>query len=124
MNTSLWRNRLIRVAMWFLAVSYGIGGPLTAVLEFQKDLISERFDLPPLLIYLTCVAQTVCAILVFMPRLALWATGTLTVITIGAIGSHIRIGSPETAVTAVIYTAVQVWFGLKVRSGAGQDQMI
>jgi len=114
------RGRWIRVATWFLAITYGIGGPLTAVLEFQKSLLSERFDVPPALIYVTCVVQVVCAMLVFMPRFAMWVAVALTVITIGAIGGHLRIGSPQTAVTAVLYTVLQIWFGLQHRSGASR----
>jgi hypothetical protein len=41
-----------------------------------------------------------------------WAAGGLTLTTLGAIALHLRIGSPLTAWAAVLYTAVQVWFGL------------
>ena len=32
------------------------------------------------------------------------------VIAIGAVGSHLRIGSPLTALPAMAYVAVQLWF--------------
>jgi hypothetical protein len=110
------RERSVRVAAWFLALSYGLGGPVTAFVEFRSQTLSERFDLPPTLIYLTCTVQIVCSIGVLMRPFALWAAAALTVVTLGAIASHLRIGSPATAVTAVVYTAVQVWFGLMSRA--------
>ena len=110
------RERSVRVAAWFLALSYGLGGPMTAFIEFRSNTLSERFDLPAALIYLTCAVQSVCSIGVLVRPFALWATTALTVITLGAIGSHVRIGSPETAAAAVVYTALQVWFGLATRT--------
>ena len=59
--------------------------------------------------------QVLCSIGVLVRPFALWAAAALTVTTVGAIASHLRIGSPTTAVTAVIYTAIQVWFGLRSR---------
>ena len=109
------RDLWLKVSAWFLAVSYGIGGSLTAVLEYRKHLFSERFDLPPELIYLTCAAQLLCAFGVFHRKSAPWAAAVLTVITVGAIASHLRIESPATALPALAYTAIQVWFGLTVR---------
>ena len=114
------RERSVRAAAWFLALSYGLGGPMTAFLEFRSHTLSERFDLPPALIYLTCTVQLVCSIGVLVRPLAFWAAAALSVITLGAIGSHVKIGSPETAVTAVVFTAVQVWFGLMSRAGASR----
>lgn len=118
MTTTSARERSVRIVAWFLALSYGLGAPVTAFLELRSHTISERFDLPPALIYLTCVVQLVCAIGVFVRPLASWAAAALTVITLGAFASHLRIGSPETSVAAVVYSAVQVWFGLKSRARA------
>ena len=110
------RNRWVGVAAGFLAISYGIGAPLTAFLEYGSQTLSQRFDLPPELIYITCGVQFVCAIGVLVRPLASWAAAALTVITLGAIASHLRIASPVTALPAIFYTAVQVWFGLKSRT--------
>ena len=41
------RERWLRIAAWFLAISYGIGAPLTAVIEYRSQTFSQRFDLPP-----------------------------------------------------------------------------
>jgi hypothetical protein len=70
---------------------------------------------PPELVYFTFAVQFVCAIGVLVRPLASWAAATLTLTTLGAIASHVKIGSPLTAVPAAVYTAVQVWFGLATR---------
>lgn len=49
-----------------------------------------------------------------------WAAAGLTLITLGAVVSHLRIASPSTALPAVAYTALQVWVGLERRGGAGR----
>ena len=110
------RNSWVGVAAGFLAISYGIGAPLTAFLEYGSQTLSQRFDLPRELIYITCGVQFVCAIGVLVRPLASWAAAALTVITLGAIASHLRIASPVTALPAIFYTAVQAWFGLKSRT--------
>lgn len=92
-----------------------MGAPLTAFLEYRDQTLSSRFDLPTELIYFTCAIQLGCAIGILLRPFAFWSAGALTVITIGAIASHVRIGSPESAVVAVFYTALQIWFALKVR---------
>lgn len=107
------RGRWISIAAGFLAISYGIGGPLTAFVEFRSHAISERFELPPELIYLTCVVQLVCSVTLFSRQLAAWSAAALTVITLGAAASHLKVGSPLTAIPALFYTAVQVWFAIK-----------
>jgi hypothetical protein len=109
------RERWIRVTAWFLAVSYGLGAPVTALFEYRSQTFSQRFDLPPALIYLTCAVQLVCSIGVLLRPLAVRASVGLTATTVGAIVSHVRIGSPGTAVAAVVYTALQIWFGLMSR---------
>ena len=111
------RERWLRIGAWFLAISYGIGAPLTAVIEYRSQTFSQRFDLPPELIYLTCAVQLVCSIGVLIRPFATWAAAALTVTTLGAIGSHLRIGSPVTSLAAVFYTAVQIWFGLSWQRG-------
>lgn len=107
------KPRGVRIAAVFLAISYGIGAPLGAFFEFHQHLISARFHYPPVFIYLLCVVQFACAFGVLVRRVAPWAAAVLTVTTLGAIVSHVRIGSPRTAVSAVVYTVVQVWFGLR-----------
>jgi DoxX-like family len=110
------RTRLVRITAAFLAISYGVGAPAAAFLEVQKHLLSERFHYPAVLIYFVCAVQLVCAVTVFVRQLAPWAAAALTVTTLGAVASHIRIGSPLIALPALIYTAVQVWFGLRSRA--------
>jgi hypothetical protein len=109
------RDRWRRITAWFLAVSYGAGAPAMAMLEFRRHLFSQRFDWPPALIYMTCVVQLACALGVLAPRLAVASAVGLTVTTLGAVASHFRIGSPLAAAPALLYTAVQVWFGIESR---------
>lgn len=111
------RDRSSRVVAWFLAISYGVGAPLMAIAEHGSQLFSQRFDLPPELIYLTCVVQFACAIGVLVRPLAAWAAVGLTVTTLGAIASHLKIGSPGTAMPALLYTVLQMWFWYRTRAG-------
>jgi hypothetical protein len=115
LSTTRPRTRWVRITAVFLALSYGLGAPAAAFLEVQRHLLSERFHYSPVLIYLVCAVQVVCAITVLVRRLAPWAAGALTITTLGAVASHIRINSPMTAIPAILYTAVQVWFGLESR---------
>ena len=116
------RESWVRVAAGFLAISYAIGAPLTAFLEYRSQMMSQRFDYPPVLIYLTSAVQLVCSLGVLVRPLAPWAAAALTVVTLGAIASHLSIGSPVTALPALFFTAVQVWFGLQSRAqDAGPD---
>lgn len=108
-------ERPVRFVAWFLALSYGLGAPLTAYAEYSHHTLSERFGYSPTFMYVTCAVQLVCAAGVLVGRLAPWAAGALTVITLGAIVSHWRIGSPLTMIPAIVYTAVQVWFGWRSR---------
>ncbi len=112
------QRRLLRIAAWFLAISYGVGAPLAAVAEFRSAALSERFGLPPELIYLSCAVQLACAAAVLLHALAPWAALALTATTIGAIGAHLSTESPMGAAPAVAFTALQVWFALKT---AGRD---
>jgi uncharacterized membrane protein YphA (DoxX/SURF4 family) len=109
-------ERWVGIAAGFLAVSYGLGAPWTAFIEYREQVLSQRFDLPPELIYFTCAVQLACSIGVLIRPVASWAAAALTVITLGAIASHLRIASLVTAVPALFYTAVQIWFGLKSRA--------
>jgi len=109
--------RWVRRAAWFLAVCYGIGAPVAAAFELRGQGLSQRFGLPPLLILGVSVLQLACAVAVLVPRLAPWAAAALTLTTLGAIGSHLHIGSPLPALPALLFTIVQIWFGLASRSG-------
>ncbi len=111
------RKRWVVLAGWFLAISYAIGAPVTAILEYRSQVISGRFDIPGLLVYLTSALQFGCALAVLVEPLAPLAAAALTATTLGAILVHLRIGSPLTAWAAVLYTVVQVWFGLAHRAG-------
>jgi len=103
----------MRIAAGFLSITYGIGALVTVFLEYRRHLFSERFELPPELIYLVCAVQLGCAIGVLLRKFAPWSAAVLTVITLGAIASHLRIGSPLTTLPAVFYSVVQVWFGIR-----------
>ena len=109
------RERLLRITAWFLAITYGAGAVLTVILEIRNQTLSQRFDLPAWIILATCAVQLICAVGVLKPRFAPWAAAALTAITLGAIASHLRIGSPQTAITAVVFTVIQIWFGLASR---------
>jgi uncharacterized membrane protein YphA (DoxX/SURF4 family) len=113
------QDRWVRRAGVLLALSYGLGAPIGVALELRSHLFSQRLGLPPSLIYVTSFVQFVCAFGVLQPRYARLAAAALTITTLGAIGSHIRIGSPETAVGAALFTALQVWFGF--RSGQASE---
>jgi len=110
------RTDWVRCTAWFLAVTYAAGALWTIYLEHGSQVLSLRFGYSSAFIYLTCVVQLICVVGVLVPRFAPWAAAVLTVITVGAIASHINIGSPRTAGPAVLYTVVQIWFGLKSRA--------
>jgi hypothetical protein len=114
------QERWLRVAGWFLAISYGIGAPVTAIAELRGPALSEKFGLPSELIYLTCAIQLASSPALLIRPLARWPALALTIVTVGAIGAHLYIGSPLAAVPALFYTAVQIWFGVK-SIGTGSD---
>lgn len=118
MNEPSPAGRSARVVAWLLALSYGLFAPVTAIMEYRDQTLSERFDLPPALIHITCLVQVVCALGVLHRPTAVWAAAILSFTTVGAIGAHVRIGSPWTAATAVVFTAVQIWFGIVSRARA------
>lgn len=107
--------RPVRIAAWFLAISYGLGAPVAAVVEFSTGALSERLGLAPELIYLACAVQLLSARAVLSRTWAPRAALALTVITVGAVGTHLTSGSPIRAIPAVLYTALQVWFGIRSR---------
>lgn len=104
----------MRATRWFLFLSYAIGSPAFAIIEAQTGMFSERFGYPPGFLYLVSAAQVVCAFALLLRRAELWSVATLTVLTVGAVVSHVRIESPLTATPALLYTALQVWYGLRV----------
>jgi len=114
-QTSRWE----RVARWFLVLSYGVGSPLFALAEFRTGMFSERFDFPPEFLYLTSGVQFLAALMLFQRRFVPWSIVVLTVLSVGAIYSHFRIDSPLTALPALAYTAIQVWYGFRVYRNAG-----
>ena len=108
-------TRAVRIAAWFLAVSYGVGAPLAAVAELREAALSARFGLAPGLIYLTSLLQLACAPAVLARKLAPWAALVLTGTTVGAIGAHLTTEPGPRVLPAIFYTAVQVWFGIRSR---------
>lgn len=106
------REHRLRVARWFLAISYGVGAPVAAFLELRWETISERFALTSGLVLFTCAVQLVCAAGVLTRRAAPWAAVVLSLTCIGAAAAHVRIGSPQTALTALFFLFVQIWFAL------------
>lgn len=105
-------SRLTRAVGWFLALTYGAGASLTAVLEVRDHIFSQRFGYPSAFMLAVFGLQIVCAAAILIPRLAVWAAIALSVTTLGAIASHIRIGSPQTAWAAVLFTVLQVWYAV------------
>ena len=77
-------ERWVRVAAGFLAISYAVGAPLTAYIEYGSHTISQRFGYPPAFIYLICAVQLVCSIGVLVRPLASWAAA--------AYRDHVRSG--------------------------------
>lgn len=108
------RDRWQLAAGWFLCLSYAIGSPAFAILEARTGLLSERFNYPSEFLYLVSGVQFVCALLLFARRLAPWSAVVLTVLSVGAVISHLRINSAITAIPALVYTAIQVWYGIRV----------
>ncbi len=77
-------------------------------------LFSERFGYLPEFLYLVSITQFVCALLLFVRFLAHSSSGILTVLSLGAGVSHLKINSPVTALPALGYTAIQIWYGVTV----------
>ena len=117
MNQELEKPRVDRwqlAAGWFLLLSYAVGAPVFAIVEAKSGLFSERFSYPSEFLYLVSAAQFICALVLFVRALAPWSAVVLTVITIGAVFSHVRIDSAISALPALAYTAIQIWYGIRV----------
>jgi len=112
-KTSLQRWQL--VAGWFLLLSYAIGSPAFAIVEAKTGIFSERFSYPSVFLYFISATQFVCALALFVRVIAPWSTAILSVITLGAVFSHLRIDSAITALPALLYTVIQIWYGNRVR---------
>jgi hypothetical protein len=85
---------------------------VAALLEIRGHVFSDRFDYPSAFILAVCAIQLACAAVILIPRFAVWAAAVLSVTTVGAIASHIRIGSPDRAVPALLFTLLQLWYGI------------
>lgn len=112
-----------RTTAWFLFLSYLLGGPVFVALEFFSSMLSERFVYAPAFIYLVGIVQLGCSVLLLYPRTRFWSLVILTVISVGAVGSHFRIGSPLTAIPALVYTVLQMWLALYAyQAGHGRSR--
>lgn len=107
-------DRWQRVVGWFLLLSYAIGSPVFALVEARTGVFSERFHYPSEFLYLVSGTQFICSLVLFRSALAPWSTVVLTIITIGAAVSHLKINSAATALPALMYTAIQVWYGFRM----------
>lgn len=117
-NTHAFR---VHLAVGFLVVTYAVAAPLTAYFEYHAATVSERFGLPPALIYAVCALQVVFVAGLLVRRWAPWAALGLSVLTLGALGSHLRIGSPLTALPALAYTGLQLWVAWSARAGTAPE---
>jgi len=102
------------VAGWFLFLSYAVGAPAFAIVEAKTGMFSERFNYPSEFLYLVSGAQFICSLVIFVRSLAPWSSAALTVLSIGAVYSHFRIDSPITALPALAYSVIQVWYGTRI----------
>lgn len=93
-------------------MSYGLGSSAALMIELRNQLFSTRFDVPQELLFLVLPIQVVCAVGVLTKRYAPLAAGVLSMTTVGAALAHFRIGSPLTAVPAIGYTILQLWFAI------------
>jgi len=110
----------VRVVAWILAATYAVGAPAAAIFEYVGGALSARFGYPPEFIYLVSLVQFICAIGLTFRRYARPSAAVLTAIALGAVASHLRIGSPLTALPALVCVLVQVWLLAKLR-GAGPE---
>ncbi|MDX1554623.1 MAG: hypothetical protein R3212_01210 [Xanthomonadales bacterium] len=107
-------SRIESYARWFLAVAYGLGSLAFASAEALTGIFSARFDYTPEFLYFVSAVQFGCAVLLARNKAVLPALFALTVMSLGAVFSHFRIGSPLTSVPSLGFTALQVWYGLRV----------
>ena len=108
---------------WFVFISYAVGSPAMIAVEFRGEVVSQRFGLMPEFVYVVGLVQFVCAFLLFSPRMATWSLATLSVLSAGAVGLHLKIGSPLTGVPALAYTALQVWIAIQAYRKQGGDRL-
>lgn len=107
-------GRWQRVSGWFLFLSYAVGSPVFAMVEAKTGIFSERFNYPSEFLYFVSGVQFVCAFMLFKRALAPWSSVVLTVLSLGAVMSHLRINSVVTSLPALAYTIIQVWYGIQM----------
>lgn len=61
-------TRWVRGVAVFLAIAYGMGAPIAAVVEYRSGFLSERFGYPPALIYATSLLQFGCDLAIVRPN--------------------------------------------------------
>lgn len=103
-----------RIARWLLVIAYGIGSPVFVIAEFMTGVFSARFDYPPGFLYFVGVVQFSCAVLLVLKRARLLSLAGLTVMSVGAIYAHFRIGSPFTSIPSLVFTAAQLWYAWQI----------
>lgn len=111
-----------RIVVLIVAITYLVGAPVAAYLEYRGQLLSQRFDYPSILIYAVCAIQLAGAAALLFRRFMLPSLVALTVIALGAIGSHFRIGSPLTALPSIAYVLVQLWLIAALRRKDAADR--
>lgn len=84
-------------------------------------MFSSRFAYPAEFLYLVAGIQFACSLVLFVRYLAPWSSAILTALSIGAVVSHFRIGSPLTSLPALAYTAIQIWYGIRVYRPSGRS---
>ncbi|HSR50877.1 MAG TPA: DoxX family protein [Acidobacteriota bacterium] len=106
----------VPIAAGFLALSYGLGAPWAAYVEYSTPGLSSHFGLPVWFIYAVCSLQIFSALGVLWRATAFWSASLLTVTTLGAIAVHLKVAEPLSAIPAVLYTALQIWFATRIRA--------
>jgi len=101
-------------ARWFLVIAYGVGSPAFGIAEAMTGLFSDRFNYPSEFLYLVSALQFSCAVLLLLGRFRILSLAILTVMSLGAIYSHFRIGSPLTALPSLVFTGIQISYALHV----------
>jgi hypothetical protein len=111
-----------RIVTLIVAATYVVGAPVAAYLEYRSQLLSQRFDYPSIMIYAVCAIQLACAAALLSQRFMLLSLAALTVIALGAVGSHFRIGSPLTALPSIVYVLVQLSLIAALRRKVAADR--
>lgn len=107
-------DKWLQLARWFLAISYSIGSLAFAIAEFKLGIFSARFDYSPEFLFFVSAFQFTCALLLVFNRAVLWSLAGLTVMSLGAVYSHFKIGSPMTSIPSLAFTALQIWTGQRL----------